>query len=472
MGIPITQNKRKLTFLPAVLLLFILAITIPSITAHAAEANQSNAGGDGQTNNNLEDGVSGGADQNKSGFRVYIVDSTGAIKSKVVDLYHKNPSYTMAMWSTRIGNGTATEDKQMPSDMPIPFDYVGNSFVGNGEAVRQWMISTNESGEQRGYRLIHDYLGSDAYNMFIDDSTTYYLVLEPITWHAIFLSRSATSNSGIGFYGTFYNWMQVLNANSLSDGGFTYPLDNNVLGRCLQLVRDQPDLGLSLPTTSGKLNLNNIGNQGFGIQLYWNHDFDGGEPGDGGNSTHTWDSTNHPHDEGDPPTPPPTVTDPTQLQYTIIKSYRLKNNGVLTHVTTTWRTSTVATITIEDEPLNDSDKNYKVIGWKQSTTTNFNITSTPWNPPNYIDQTGTSKGSTTLHDNYKVLYVLLEAEIEDEPTDGDINYTLPESSITKKINYSLPDYSNGDMATKLNTVAFGFYSAPHTPTTCDSSLTV
>lgn len=398
----------------------------------------------------------------KSGFRVYVVDQTGNVVSPVKDLLNQEPSYMIGGFTTRVGSGNTNPMNRSlkPSEMPLPFIHSG-SFQGNGQAVRQWMRSPNSSGEQNVKRLIYDYLGEDTYNLFKDTSTNYYLILEPIAWHDIYTGNSASSNTGIGFYGTFYNWMQMYNSTGLENGGFTKQLDNDILGTCLSLVKNQPEFDLVVPTTTGLLNLTNVGNQGFGMQIYWNNDL--------GDSTHTWDSTHHLTDEA--PAPDPTEENPdipsTDLIYTIIKSYRLRDSqGNLTDKGTYTRTQTVASILIEDEPLNTTDKNYKVIGWKHSSTKKSNISSLVWEStvPPVIGTTGTSKGSTTLDPNHKYLYVLLEA-IEDEGT-ADCNYTLPQSSITRRIDYSNPDYALSNMGLALRSYDFYFVIGAHTKTSC------
>lgn len=201
---------------------------------------------------------------------------------------------------------------------------------------------------------------------------------------------------------------KCLTKNSMNAKGDAYTgwMDNGVGAVSAFLDKDWP--GLPPVPTEVVINakdpstfLPNTTIQAFGYGMIA---IKGTEVGVTDGSTHTWDSSTFPTIEGEPPLPPPTETDPSKLVYTIIKSYRLKNNGTLTHVTTTWRTQTVASIVIEDEPLNTTDKNYKVIGWKQSSSANFGITATNWNPPGIIGQTGTSKGTTTLDTSHKILY--------------------------------------------------------------------
>ncbi len=120
---------------------------------------------------------------------------------------------------------------------------------------------------------------------------------------------------------------------------------------------------------------------------------------------------------------------------TIVKSYREKINGEEKHVATTSRSNLGTQIIIENE------QTYQVIGWKTSTTTNTNITSTPWNPPGSVVQQGTTPKSVTLDPQETCLYVLLEKVEEEPPEEEDYNYLLSESSITRTVWFSNPDHN-------------------------------
>jgi hypothetical protein len=282
-----------------IIFITVLLVSLLPLTAHAGDSD--NAAGSGSAGGTLTG--SGGASENKCGFRMYVVDANGALKSKVVDLVTQTPSGAPAT-TTRIGGGdTGGAYLTMPSDMPRPYYYNG-SFVGNGLAVKKWMRAQNSSGEQNIAMLIYNYLGSDVLELFKDQSTEYFLVLEPITWHNIFYGSASGTNSGNCYYGTFNNWMTAYAVMGLSNGGFTKQLDNNVLARCLKLEKDQPNLGLSYPSSGGLIDFYTMGTQGFGIQLYSNLDVSG---------THTWD-----YDLGATPGQPPVSTG----KMNIVKNYR------------------------------------------------------------------------------------------------------------------------------------------------------
>ncbi|MBQ6887687.1 MAG: hypothetical protein IJN54_09270, partial [Lachnospiraceae bacterium] len=325
------------------LLMFMVSIVLSITALHQFQnpittyADGDNAGGEGEGGGSAED--SGGASEGKCGFRMYVVDYNGNLKSKVIDLVYASPSYDRADTTTRIGGGSATERWQMPPDMPRPYFHSG-TFIGNGQAVKQWMRSMN--GEDQNIALlIYKYLGPEVLDLFKDQSEECYCVLEPIAWHSIYTGNSATTNTGYCYYGTFYNWMQAYSQMGLPDGGYTKQLDNNVLARCLELEYDQPNLGLSFPVTGDLVTMANLGNQGFGIQLYSNLDQSG---------THTWD-----YIMGDTPAPAPQ----SNGQMNIVKNYRTEiapgeysDDGCFT------RELTEATIMIEDE------ETYSVKAWK------------------------------------------------------------------------------------------------------------
>lgn len=361
----------------------------------------------------------GGASENKCGFRMYVVDYNGNLKSKVIDLTYQSPTADMSMNNTRIGGGKVNIPGDvyiMPSGMPRPFYHAG-SFIGNGMAVKKWMRADGSDGVQNIMALIMKYLGSDVHDLFLDLSQEHYLVLEPIAWHNIYTSKDSSSNSGVCFYGTFYNWMQFYAANGLPNGGFTRTLDNNVLGRCLTLEFDQPNLGLSMPVSGGMLDLNVVGNQGFGIQLYSNLDLKG--------------QTTCDESLGDTPHKAP---DESEGKMTIVKNYRTEiKEGEYTEDGCFTKSLSAANILIEDE------QTYTVKGWKIS-----NTTGTPSSPdwestvPGSISEQGKAPQTVTIKKPSTCLYVLLErTEIEEEELEAD--YKLTESEITRVISLKKTD---------------------------------
>lgn len=394
--------------------LFILFLSIILLYSTTITVFADNAGGGGGGGGTATD-TGFGASETKSGFRMYVVDEQGNLQSKVIDLVYKDAEYSESYKSTRIGNGSTTNRFIMPSDMPKPYYYKG-TFVGNGMAVKKWMRDLNSDGEQNIANMIYKYLGADILELFKDQSQEVFCVLEPITWHGVYKGTSSTTNTGTIFYGTFYNWMQLYQENGISKP-FTYQLDNNVLGRCLTLERDQPNLGLSIPNSGSMLSLSTVGNQGFGIQLYSNLDQQG---------THTWD-----YPLGDTPGQAPV----SQGKMNIVKNYRTEikegqytDNGCFT------RNLTDSTITIEDE------KSYVVVGWKITdslgTPDSINWESTV---PGSASEQGISPKTVTVKKPSTTLYVLLEKQEIKVENNLEADYKLGESQITRAISLKTTD---------------------------------
>lgn len=151
----------------------------------------------------------------------------------------------------------------------------------------------------------------------------------------------------------------------------------------------------------------------------------------------------------------------TLPQLSIVKNYRTKDSTTGTIISDDGcfiRKNVVPGITIDDEP------EYKVVGWKVSTTTQDNIDSIAWNPPGTISQTGTTKGSTSLDEtkNEVCLYVLLEKEsIPTQPSN--YNYILPQSRITRRIWLSAPE---NPLSEQIQTHEFIWHIDEHSPDHC------
>lgn len=393
-----------------IIFLSVILVYSTTITVFADNAGGGGGGGGTATDKGF------GASESKCGFRMYVVDEQGNLKSKVIDLVYKTPDFDIFVGDNRFKNGLTSESDVyiMPSDMPKPFYYSG-TYIGNGLAVKKWMRDLNSDGEQNIASLIYNYLGADTLKLFKDQSQEYFCVLEPIAWHGVYKGTSSTTNTGTIFYGTFYNWMQLYQENGISKP-FTYQLDNNVLGRCLTLERDQPNLGLSVPSFGSMLSLSTVGNQGFGIQLYSNLDQKG---------THTWD-----YPLGDTPGQAPI----SKGSMNIVKNYRTEiREGQYTDDGCFIRNLTDSTITIEDE------KSYVVVGWK--ITDNLKAPdSINWEStvPGSVSEQGTSPKTVTVKKPSTTLYVLLEKqEIKQEELEAD--YRLRESQITRAISLKTTD---------------------------------
>lgn len=474
------QHKRKSPYLLPLLMLLLtfLSISIPSLTVHAAATGGAAGNGDGQSTDNTNLGEhhnEGYPSWGKTGWLVYLTDTNGSLISDVafVSAGSNLPAgYNDMYLTTRVGNAWVANDKwYVNAEWGAPFLDGG---AARGYEIKQELITgTNYSGGLNSNvdYVILKYLGSSALSLF-KSSPNYYLVLETCAWHRIFTGNYQDNYAVASASG----WARLEQDSNMTPTGDPYTgwMDNGALQISAYLDKDweglpavPTDLGVSVDNPSTYIpNSTLSSNLGYGMIAIRSVT----------EATHTWDSSNHPTDEApapeEVPTPssstPPSLTD---YQYTIIKSYRLRDEaaGTLIDKGTYTRNNTVATITIENEPLNTTDKNYRVIGWKTSTSSNSGISSLDWenSVPNIVGTTGSSPATTTLTPTYKVLYVLLEAQVS-TPSQSNCNYILHESSITRRINYSTPDFTNTNMTTRLNTYSFLFISPTHSPLTCPS----
>lgn len=436
------MNKFKQ--LLSLLLTLVMILSLP-LVVYADD----NAGGGGNGSAAVDDAA--GASIYKQGFRMYVVDYDGNLKSKVIDLVTSNPTVDIAMKNTRIGNGFVNVPNDvylMPADMPRPFIYSG-AFIGNGVAVREWMRTKGADNQQNIVTLIEKYLGTDILDMFRDTSKEMYLCVEALSWHGIYTSYTASSYSGVSFYGTAYNWLQFYNQNGIADNTFTSVLDNNVLQRCMTLIRDQQNLNLIYPTDSGNINMQNLGNQGFGIQLYSNQEV---FP-----ACSTFDEP-----IGDTPHPAP---DESKGSITIVKNYRTKNSdGTLIDDGCFVRENTTNTIKIEDEIQ------YKVVGWSIS-----NVITEPdsvnYSIPGYISTSGKTPKTVTVKQPGKVLYVLLQKEQLAINENLETDYQIEESWITKPINLGVTEKGDAILSGKQFEWKYGSLECPgHGDGYCDCVL--
>ena len=391
--------------------------------------------------------ASGGASENKTGYRLYVVDTNGNIVSDVVDLVTNSTiSCDKNYRNTRIGNGIASSSlRTMPAGMPKPYYYSGSSFKGNGTALRTWAVAKNTSGEQNILQLISNELGENVYKYFDLSITkdTYYCILEPITWHNIFSNKPNSANMGRSAYGTFYNWMQLYDTLGLTKT-FTSSIDNDVLGNCMILQRNE--LGLKAPASSSdNFSLSSINGVGYGIHIYSNDDI----------AQNPDDQTTYDESKGDTPAPP---ADESDGAYTIVKNYRYStDNGSSYTDAGCFNIKNIAsTIKIEDE------QSYKVVGYKISTTESTNINSLTWESsvPGKVTQTGTTAKTVTLSNSEKCLYVLLEKTVGN--TEGTGDFEISQASLTKRVRFSESSTTNA-----FNNHSFKWTSEAFSLTSCN-----
>lgn len=433
--------KKTIQRIIIFILVILLALPISTSLAYADGYNGTGGGAGGASGS-----ASGGASENKCGYRMYVVDKNGNIVSEVIDLVVNNTiSCDINMYTTRIGNSTVNRLTLMPAGMPKPYYYSGSSFKGNGTALRAWAVANNESGHQNIITLIENELGLNVANYFDKSITTdtYYCILEPITWHDIFSNKPNSVNMGRSGYGTFYNWMQLYDTLGLTKT-FTSSIDNDVLGNCMILQRNE--LGLKAPASSSdNFSLSSINGIGYGIHIYSNDDL--------GNNTD--DQTTYDESKGDTPAPP---ADESDGAYTIVKNYRYSNDGGNTYIDAGCYNIT----NIANKIIVENEQSYKVVGWKISNKESTNINSLTWESsvPGTITQTGTTAKTVQLSNTEKCLYVLLEKTVGN--TEGTGDFEISQASLTKRVRFSESSTTN-----VFNNHSFKWTSEAFSLTSCN-----
>ena len=412
------------------ILVIILVLPLSTSLAYADGYNGTGGGAGGASGS-----ASGGASENKTGYRLYVVDTNGNIVSNVVDLVTNSTiSCDKNYRNTRIGNGTASSSlKTMPAGMPKPYYYSGSSFKGNGSALRAWAVAKNTSGEQNILQLISNELGENVYKLFDLSITkeTYYCILEPITWHDIFSNKPNSVNMGRSAYGTFYNWMQLYDTLGLTKT-FTSSIDNDVLGNCMILQRNE--LGLTAPASSSdNFSLSSINGLGYGIHIYSNDDL--------GNNTD--DQTTCDESKSNPHKAP----DESEGNYIIVKNYVTNEDETYTDDGCFSKTEVSNKIKIENE---SETTGYKVKSWKVTDSTSQQVTSVNngalvWedNVPGSVKKSGSSTSIVNVEElGGKTVYLLLEKKKETPPQTENGDFEISQASLTKRVRFSESSTTN------------------------------
>lgn len=459
--------RMILTVLLSIITVFTLLNT-NSLTAYAAGSGGNAEGSDSDGNVSSTD-LQYGISISNQFWLAYITDESGNVKSDVVLIHNNTISADFSYIYTRPEHGSIAPSRDIIGcDWGYSFgspteDASGNKIIpGYGDEIKAWMLSPDPTNpaQTRVYSVVQNCWGDQMMKDFHDNQ--WYFVLENGLWCGVY--KNETYQNAV-FAGTSFGWALMQSNNGIEPAGDpqTRRFINGALPNSTKLQFAQTGLAAPASGDSRRSNVE-IMSSGYGCLIIWANDPVGGY----GDSTHTWDSVNHPTNEDKAPDPVEEnpLTPPEDLQYTIIKSYRIRDShDNLTDRGTYTRTQTVASILIEDEPLGDG-KNYKVIGWRPSSQSKPDgLTALNWEStvPEHIRETGTEAGFTTLDTNHKYLYVLLEAT---EDGVADYNYNLPQSSITRRINYSTPDHALGNMTSTLNTYPFSFLIGEHTKTSC------
>ncbi|MCM1542122.1 MAG: hypothetical protein NC121_12805 [Blautia sp.] len=301
-----TPNQQKIKpphipISPLILMLLFIFITLttPSLTltAHATEGGAAGNGDqeDVTTDNLAENNGQGYPSWAKTGWLVYLTNISGQLCSEVAfvssnDTIPTSEYYTDYL-TTRIGKAYVTSGKTYTNaEWGAPFLEGG---IGRGAEIKQELVTgTNYNGvDPNGLYVIKKYLGEQSLNLF-KSSSDYYLILESCAWHKIF-TGSYQGNYAVA---SASGWARLGQDSAMDPQGDAHTgwMDNGAIQVTAYLDRNWPGLPLSptqlsvdasnpstyLPSTLISSSL------GYGMIAIRATE----------NSTHTWDSPNHPTD--------------------------------------------------------------------------------------------------------------------------------------------------------------------------------
>lgn len=451
---------KKFSLLIGFLLtLFILTLTI-SIKAEATGSElpaegTPDADGGGNTEATGNTGLIG-ATPRRMGFMFYFVDASEQSKetgnygkpiSPPILITHSDEMYYKYLSNNNMEfnlfakdhTNLASQGKVIMIDHSAPSPVEHNvGWKGNGLAVTDYLLKKGDLDHSGTNLTNFEYISQQAFkdrmpevweNITNTGVENLAIVVEPIAALTI-------RNDGNYKVASVDGWAMWLNGTGIYDGShsflsFSFP-------NCMALEFDKTEFG---PHFLKPISLNKnwtyaeMLSTGVGVHLIFFSDTQEG-------ATHTWDAQNHPTNEDLAPLPPANSPNSANI-FTIIKSYRVKNsNGTFIDRGTYIRNNTVKDIIIEDETLGStSDKKYKVIGWKISSTpkpSNLNAINWESKVPGSIHSSGTTKGTVQLPSTHRYLYVLLESTNTETMQTG-INYKISESVIARCIRLSKPD---------------------------------
>lgn len=291
------KTKSSHILLPLLMLLFLtisISITIPSLTVHAAATGGAAGNGDGENTNtgNLgEHHNEGYPSWGKTGWLVYITDTSGQLCSDVVFISATSNfptfEYNGTYLTTRVGNsGITSVYTANAAEWGAPFLDGG---AARGYEIKQELITgTNYStdGKSNVYYVIQKYLGEETLNLFMS-SPNYYLVLETCAWHKIF-SGNYQDNYAVA---SASGWARLEQDSNMTPTGDPYTgwMDNGALQISAYLDKDweglpavPTDLGVSVDNPSTYIpNSTLSSNLGYGMIAIRSVT----------EATHTWDSS-------------------------------------------------------------------------------------------------------------------------------------------------------------------------------------
>ena len=421
------ENRTNVKIFKAVLLMFVMAISL-SLPIHASASEFT--GGTGtqeQTGNGTDNENTGGPSYLKTGWLIYVVDrETGALLSpSVVESYNHNSPPTggavAVKKQTRFGGGVAPS-KRADNVIPWgPFDLNGN----NGEKTREWL-------KKNGMQVIRDLWGP-TFASYVAGLTpgSYALVAEGVYWNNVFINGKATSKIIVGTARTIAEYQMGVPALNPMGDFYINRYTNSKYARCAHFNTGITVANYPTPTNldgSQKLDNATIATEAWGIVAVWS----------AGNMIPTWDEPMCGEIPGQAPADPKgngAITGGQRI-VSIVKSYYTEdlNTGAITDDGCYIREDTPSDILILDEPL------WRVESWHVSDSGPVSIPGQkkgPWDSavPGTKLESGETTGTTTVTDPGLTLFVLLrrvQNEVKEEIPEG-IDYTIRESQITKAV---------------------------------------
>ena len=430
--------KFALTLVFAITAVFLLSKPLQTQASGYASMTESDSAGKGTTT------IYGGPNWDHTGMLYYLVLPNGTKVSETVAITtnyegivdRKGNKVPNVMIPSKIGAEKPAKIANGAINLWGPPFEDGEP---RGEEIKEWLLDTDPNGHTRAANIIRDNWGENVAKRW--ERKEIYLVFEPFYWNHVYINGVGT---GKWFCGTTYTIGQIQyfsHGEGMGPGGtgdvMIRRYTNNMYPNCLKMedCEEIRGMGFTAPTHGDLITNDGMGahKMGWGIGVVWNEQ----------EAIHTyWEDNGSP---GDPE--PPTSTDPPKSgDCAMVKSYYIeyRKNGRLDHYEnkgTYYQKDCTNVISIDDEP------NYKLEKWKISSSeadTSIEATNNArrktWNPPS-ATQSGTSPALKTLQGDEQVVYVLLKKVVEETvtPTPSDINYTLKESQITKRIKLSEQD---------------------------------
>ena len=485
--IPKSKPKIRYLLLMVLAVVLIFSVTKP-LETKATETNvegedfsKAVGGGNGAYDpSKLGYDVAGSA---KTGWLVYLVDTSGSVSSDVVyvNCYGKPSGYNTSNLYTRIGYKIPTKFFTGAKWGP-PFDTNQASRAAEIKKYLEDEVVVKGQTMAQAAKVVGYYLGEDALKKFTQEYDKYYLVMDACAYCGIIIGTSngyaqslGVAASGQKVLASAYGWGKLEQTmlsfpgakmneyGNIGDGskGDVSWCTNRALQITCHLYQKWPGLP-AVPTVFseedyGRLSCYTIssytgygelavrGKRGEMIHTYWQ---DNGSPGD--------------------PEPP---GETKKGDCNIVKSYYTKRikDGETTYEDDTNKYNTekcTNVVSIDNEP-----DEYKLKKWRVSNTYKANVKAVTggevtWssNAPAKASgsgNSGTSEKVVTIDENQTV-YVLLERVIEEDTTEEvEANYNILESQITSHVYLSEPDEGCQEIETKIQDVEFQWHLPAH-----------